>query len=712
MAKIRVYQLAKKYKLSSEALIKILVKEGITVKSHMSTVEEHVETLVEQHLNRIKADAKKEVKKKAKKQKVEKGQKPPRRRRQKKSEKKKEMDQKAVQESVKRTLAKLEVTRKSKRKRRKVEAEVVAEEENVLHIPELSTVAEVAEKFDVDPTELIQKCMGLGLMVTINQRLDADTILMLADDYGYSIEFVETYGHELMKERKAISAERMVSRPPVVTIMGHVDHGKTSLLDRIRDSNIIAGEKGGITQHIGAYVVEVEGKKITFIDTPGHEAFTAMRSRGAQVTDIVILIVAADDGVMPQTVEAINHAKAADVPIIVAINKIDLPNANPEKVKQDLIRQNIILEEYGGNVMGAEISARTGEGVDKLLEMILTQAEVMELKADPEAPVRGVVLEAKKEQGRGIACTVLIQQGALRVGDFFITGNYAGKVRAMLNERDQKIEIAPPSTPAVVLGSTGVPQAGDLFIQVDDERVAKEIASKRQQRQREIERRLVQRVTLEDLYKQIKEGELKKFNLIVKADTDGSVGAVVDSLLNMENEEIQVDVIHKGVGLINESDVLLASASNAVVIGFHVGIAAKAARLAKEEKVDVRFYDVIYQVLDDVKAAMIGRLEPEIVEKELGIAEVRQVFKITKVGAIAGCYVQSGLVRRNALVRVIRDDETIFKGVITSLKRFKDDVKEVQAGFECGIGIENFEGLEEGDILEVYVEEVKSKVAD
>lgn len=709
MAKIRVYQLAKKYQLSSEALIKILVKEGITVKSHMSTVDEHVEDLIKQHINRIKADAKKEVKKKQKAERPVRGQKAQRRKRPRKSEKRKEMDQKAVQESVKRTLAKLEITRKSRRRKRKTETAEIIEQANVVRLPEFSTVAEFAEQLEVDPTELIQKCMELGLMVTINQRLDADTMVMLADEYGYEVDFADTYGQEIGKQTAEISPERMVPRPPVVTIMGHVDHGKTSLLDRIRKSNIIAGEKGGITQHIGAYEVELEGGKITFIDTPGHEAFTAMRSRGAQVTDIVVLIIAADDGVMPQTVEAINHSRAADVPIIVAINKIDIPNANPEKVKQDLIKHNIILEEYGGNVMSAEISAKTGEGVDRLLEMILLQAEMMELKADAEAPVRGVVLEARKEPGRGIICTVLIQQGTLRVGDVFITGNYYGKVRAILDGRGQRVSEALPSTPAVVLGCNGLPQAGDLFLEVDDEKTAKELALKRQLRQREVERTVAQRVTLEDLYRQIQEGEVKELNLIIKADTDGSVEALVDTLTTIEHEEVKVSVIHRGVGLVNESDVLLASASNAVIIGFNVQATTKAMELVKREHVDVRFYDVIYQVVDDVKQAMAGLLEPEVIEKELGTAEVRQVFDVSKIGKVAGCYVLSGVVQRNAIVRVKRGDEVLYKGPISSLKRFKDDVKEVQAGFECGIAIDGFNELQEGDILEIYVEEEKAK---
>ena len=709
MAKIRVYELARKYQISSEALIKILVKEGFTVKSHMSTVEEHAELLIEQHLSRVKAATKKEVRKKGKKEKPAKPPRPAHPRKEKKPEKRKEADQKAVKESVKRTLAKLDFTRKTRRRKHREEAVAVVEEANVIRLPEFSTVAELAEQLKIDPAEIIQKCLGLGLMVTINQRLNPDTIVMIADDSGYKVEFTESYGHELLREKRKMKPERMQGRAPVVTIMGHVDHGKTSLLDAIRKSNIIAGEKGGITQHIGAYEVDTGRGRITFIDTPGHEAFTAMRARGAQVTDIVILVVAADDGIMPQTIEAINHARAADVPIIVATNKIDLPNASPELVKRELLKQNIVLEEYGGNVMGVEISAKMGRNIDRLLEMILFQAEMIDLKADADAPVRGVVLEARKEEGRGNVCTVLIQQGTLRVGNVFIAGNYYGHVRALLNERDKKIESAPPSTPVVVLGCTGVPNAGENFVQVEDDRTAREISFKRQQYQREKDRHIVQRITLDDLYKQIKEGAVKELNIIIKADMDGSVGALVDSLSSVDSKEVKIKILHKGVGVINESDVLLASASNAVVIGFHVNATPKANQLARYEKVDVRYYDIIYQAIDDIKAAMAGLLEPVVSERDIGEAEVRQVFKVSKVGAIAGCHVQSGSITRNAKVRVKRGNEIIHQGAISSLKRFKDDVKEVQAGFECGIGIVGFDDFREGDLLEAYVEEVHAQ---
>jgi translation initiation factor IF-2 len=709
--KIRVYELARKYAISSEALIKILVKDGFAVKSHMSTVDQKAELLIEQHLSRVKAATKKEVKKRGPKEKPAKPHppRPPRPRKEKKVEKRKEADQKAVKESVKRTLAKLDITRKTRRRKHREDVVPVVEERNVIHLPEFSTVAELAEQLKVDPVEVIQKCLGLGLMVTMNQRLNSDAIAMIADDYGFAVEFTESYGGELLREKRKAVPERLQGRPPVVTIMGHVDHGKTSLLDAIRKSNLIAGEKGGITQHIGAYEVETGRGKITFIDTPGHEAFTAMRARGAQVTDIVVLVVAADDGIMPQTIEAINHARAADVPMIIAINKIDLPNANIERVKRGILKENIVLEEYGGNVMGVEIAAKSGKNVDRLLEMILFQAEMMDLKADADAPVRGVVLEARKEEGRGNVVTVLIQQGTLRIGDIFIAGNYYGHVRALLNERDKKIESAPPSTPVVVLGSMGLPNAGENFVQVEDDRTAREISSKRQQYQREKDRRVVNRITLDDLYKQIKEGAVKELNIIIKADMDGSVGALVDSLSSIDSSEVKIQIIHKGVGAINEGDVLLASASNAVVIGFHATATPRAAQLAKFEKVDVRHYDIIYQAIDDIKAAMSGLLEPTIVEQDTGVAEVRQVFAVSKVGAIAGCYVKSGTIARNAKVRVKRGNDILHTGAISSLKRFKDDVKEVQAGFECGIGVSGFSDFKEGDLLEAFVEEAKSK---
>lgn len=708
MSKIRVYELAKKYGVTSKDVIKILVKEGIMVKSHMSTVDEQVESLVKHHLQSMKSEKKPSGKKKAKPGRKTAGKK---KKPLKKKKEKKDSDQKAVRESVRRTLAKLDIAKKSKRSgRKKKKKQETVEEENVIKLPEYATISEMAEKLEVDPTEIIRKCMDLGMMVTINQRIDSDAMSLIADEYGFEIEFADVAEEDLIKrEQKQIDPDRMVTRPPVVTIMGHVDHGKTSLLDTIRESNMVAGEKGGITQHIGAYVVDVDGRGISFVDTPGHEAFTAMRARGAEITDIVVLIVAADDGVMSQTVEAINHARAADVPIVVAINKIDLPNADINKVKRELLEHKVVLEEYGGDVMAAEICATTGEGVDRILEMILLQAEMKDLKADPEAMVQGVVIEAEKEKGRGIICTVLIQQGTLKVSDYYIVGNYSGRVKAMMDERGNKIDEAPPSTPVVVMGTRGVPQAGDMFFQVEEEKSARQIAKKRQQVERERERRTESNITLEDLYDQIQSGKVKELLLVIKADTDGSVEALVDSLQSLDTEEVKIEVIHTGVGMINESDILLASASNAIVIGFHETVAPNASKLAKSENVDIRLYDVIYKAIDDMKAAMSGLLEPEIVEKDIGEAEVRQVFHVSGVGLVAGSFVKSGEVRRNAFARVLRGDEIIFEGKIDSLKRFKEDVGVVQSGYECGIGIEDYEDVEEGDVLQVFVKEEKSR---
>ena len=708
MSKIRVYELAKKYGVTSKDVIKILVKEGIMVKSHMSTVDEQVESLVKHHLQSMKSEKKPSGKKKAKPGRKTAGKK---KKPLKKKKEKKDSDQKAVRESVRRTLAKLDIAKKSKRSgRKKKKKQETVEEENVIKLPEYATISEMAEKLEVDPTEIIRKCMDLGMMVTINQRIDSDAMSLIADEYGFEIEFADVAEEDLIKrEQKQIDPDRMVTRPPVVTIMGHVDHGKTSLLDTIRESNMVAGEKGGITQHIGAYVVDVDGRGISFVDTPGHEAFTAMRARGAEITDIVVLIVAADDGVMSQTVEAINHARAADVPIVVAINKIDLPNADINKVKRELLEHKVVLEEYGGDVMAAEICATTGEGVDRILEMILLQAEMKDLKADPEAMVQGVVIEAEKEKGRGIICTVLIQQGTLKVSDYYIVGNYSGRVKAMMDERGNKIDEAPPSTPVVVMGTRGVPQAGDMFFQVEEEKSARQIAKKRQQVERERERRTESNITLEDLYDQIQSGKVKELLLVIKADTDGSVEALVDSLQSLDTEEVKIEVIHTGVGINNESDILLASASNAIVIGFHETVAPNASKLAKSENVDIRLYDVIYKAIDDMKAAMSGLLEPEIVEKDIGEAEVRQVFHVSGVGLVAGSFVKSGEVRRNAFARVLRGDEIIFEGKIDSLKRFKEDVGVVQSGYECGIGIEDYEDVEEGDVLQVFVKEEKSR---
>ncbi len=616
------------------------------------------------------------------------------------------IDEKEIEASIKETLAKMSETPKRKRRKKEKDVEeVIEEEENVIRTTEFTSVAELANLMDVEASEVIQACISLGLMVTINQRLDRDTILMVADEFDYDVKFLTEYGEEHAEEMEEEEEDEALlePRPPVVTIMGHVDHGKTSLLDYIRESNIIAGESGGITQHIGAYEVTLGEKKIAFLDTPGHEAFTAMRARGAQATDIVILVVAADDDVMPQTIEAINHARAAGVPIVVAINKIDKPNANPDFIKQKLSEKNILVEAWGGKVQSAEVSAKTGEGIDHLLEIILLEAEILELKANPTGHARAVLIEARMDKGRGVVGTVLVQKGTLNIGDSFIAGKHNGRVRAMFNERNHSIDEAPPSTPVQILGFNGMPQAGDILTVVDSEQEAREISFKRQQLSREQSFRQLRRLTLDQISKRIAEGYVRELSVIIKADVDGSMEAISDSLMELgKEEEVAVRIIHKGVGTITESDVLLAEASQAVILGFHVSPNAQAKELAQKEKIDIRLYKVIYDIVNDVKLALSGLLEPEISEEVVGSVEVREVFKASKIGLIAGCYVLSGKITRNTQARVIRDDKVIHEGKIASLKRFKDDVKEVASGYECGITLEDFKDIQAGDILEVY----------
>jgi translation initiation factor IF-2 len=557
---------------------------------------------------------------------------------------------------------------------------------------------------------VIAACLRLGIMANINRRLDRDSIMAVADEFGFAVDFVSEIGEEL--DAAVPEAEALETRAPVVTVMGHVDHGKTSLLDYIRKANVIAGEAGGITQHIGAYEVRLpDGHRITFLDTPGHEAFTAMRARGAQVTDIVILVVAADDKVMPQTVEAIDHARAANVPIIVAINKIDLPGANVDGVRQELSQHNILVEEWGGNVIAVPISAKKGTNVEKLLEMILLQSEVLELKADPHKAARGVIVEARVERGRGIVATVLVQKGTLRVGDAFVAGSKSGKVRALQNERGQKVDAAGPSSPVEVLGWAEPPQAGDTFAVVSDEREARELAGKRAMLLREQELRQRSHVTLTDLFSQMKEGKVSELLVVLKGDVDGSVEALQDTLTKLSTSEIKLRVIHRGVGQITESDVLLAAASNAVIIGFHVKADPKATELAAKEKVDVRIYDIIYQAVENVKDAMAGLLTPEIRESVQGQAEVRKIFRTSKAGVVAGCMVLSGNIQRNSRTRLLRGGAQVWDGKIESLKRFKDDVREVAAGFECGISLEGRDDIQEQDVIEAYaLEEVARKL--
>lgn len=581
----------------------------------------------------------------------------------------------------------------------------------VLKFQEGTTVREFAELIGQKLSEVIKKFMELGYMQTINQPVDQDAAQIVAESFGIKIEPTRVESVEAILEEE-VDASKLRPRPPVVTIMGHVDHGKTTLLDAIRQTKIAEMEAGGITQHIGAYKVSLKDKDIVFLDTPGHEAFTMMRARGAKVTDIVVLVVAADDGVMPQTIEAINHARAGNVPIVVAINKIDKPEADVMKVRNELAKHGIIPEEWGGQNIVVEVSAKQRKGIEHLLEMILLQSEVMELKADYHKPARGTIIEAKLDRGRGPVATVIVNSGTLKVGDVFLAGTLAGRVRALIDDSGRRVESAEPSTPVEVIGFPDIPQAGDIFVVIDDERKARQIAMSRQEKQKALEATKVRRLTLDGLYEKIKEGEIKELNLIIKADTQGSTEAVKDALEGLSHPQVKVKVIHAAVGGINESDVMLAAASNAVIIGFNTRPDTKAYTLAEREGVDIRRYNVIYEVIEDVKKALEGLLEPTITEKILGRAEVRQLFHISKVGTVAGCYVLDGVITRTSSgIRVIRDNIVVYDSKIASLKRFKDDVREVQAGYECGILIENFNDVKVGDILEDYlVEEVAAKL--
>ncbi len=580
----------------------------------------------------------------------------------------------------------------------------------IIKISETITIGELAKRMGIKANDLIKAMMKLGSMVTINHVLDHDAAVLLASDYGYEVENVAVDLDEIL-EFTPDSPELLQERPPVVTIMGHVDHGKTSLLDAIREANVISGEAGGITQHIGAYDVELHGRKITFLDTPGHEAFTAMRARGAKVTDIVILVVAADDGVMPQTKEAINHAKAAGVPIIVAINKIDKPDARPEKVKQELTEHGIVSSEWGGDITMVEVSAKKRLNLEELLEMILLQADLMELKANPDKSAKGTIVEGKLDRGRGPVATVLVQEGTLKTGDYCVVGVHSGRVRAMQNDRGERVHTAGPAMPVEVVGLPGVPDAGDIFVAMKDEKQAKEIATLRQIKQREQELAKHAKMSLEQLYEKIQKGEVKDLNVIVKADVQGSVEAVAESLRKLSTEAVRLNVIHTAVGAITETDVNLATASNAIIIGFSIRPEVKAQAMAEKEGVDIRLYNVIYDAVDDVKKAMEGLLEPIFKEKYLGRAEIREVFSVPKVGNIAGSYIQDGKIIRNAQVRLLRDNVVVFQGKLATLRRFKDDVKEVSYGYECGIGLENYNDIKTGDIIEAFeMEKVAAKL--
>jgi len=624
--------------------------------------------------------------------------------------KKKKVDQAEVDRQLKQTMAELDGGRGKKRRKKgggQAEEEVPVDT-SVLKLTEFITVQELAEKLQVRSQELIGKLFGLGIMATMNQRLEKDHIEMLAAEFEREVEFLSEYGEEVL-EQVEVKEEDLAARPPVVTVMGHVDHGKTSLLDNIRKTNVISGEAGGITQHIGAYTVQTKGGPITFLDTPGHAAFTAMRARGAQVTDIVILIVAANDGVMPQTVEAISHAKAAGVPLIVAINKIDVPDAKPDRVKQELLQHGITVEQFGGQDLCAEISAKQGIGIDQLLEMIHLQAEVLELKASPKGPARGTVIEAKKEPGRGVVFTVLIDQGTLKVGDTFLVGMTDGKVRAILDERGQAMEEVKPGEPCEVLGAHDVPQAGDRFYVLESEREARELAAKRRSLQRQ--QQLTgpkQVIDLENLAEMMTTGDLKELPIIIKGDVAGSVEALADQLMELNTEEVQVNIVYKAVGAVSESDVLLAANTGAMIIGFHMRPGSSIRELAKKHHVTIEVFDIIYEAVDTLKKAMAGLLGSIQREVSTGRAEVRQVFTIPKTGQVAGSMVLDGVIKRNSMARLVRDEVVVFEGKVNSLKRFKDDVKEVAAGYECGIGLENFYDIQVGDTLEAYeIEEIE-----
>ncbi|ABZ84847.1 translation initiation factor if-2 [Heliomicrobium modesticaldum Ice1] len=601
---------------------------------------------------------------------------------------------------------------RSQSKGKKNVRQIEAEAPKHILIDESVTVLELSQAMGKTVTDIIKKLMQLGVLATINQEIDADTASILAADWGITVEVRKSVtAEEILAEEPEETDENLIHRPPVVTVMGHVDHGKTSLLDAIRETNVIASEAGGITQHIGAYQVEIDGKKITFLDTPGHEAFTAMRARGAQVTDIAILVVAADDGVMPQTVEAINHAKAAGVPIVVAINKIDKPDANPDRVKQELTEYGLVVEEWGGDTIAVPVSAKARQNIDQLLEMILLVAEVQDLKANPERAARGTVIEAQLDKGRGPVATVLVQKGTLNIGDVIVAGTAVGKVRAMIDDKGRRVKKAEPSMPVEVLGLSDVPQAGDTFSVVTEEKLAKQVISERVNKRKEEEQKRTSKVSLDDLFKQIKEGQVKDLNVIVKADVQGSVEALKGALERLSTDEVRVNCVHGGVGAITETDVMLAAASNAIIIGFNVRPDANSRKAAEAQQVDIRLYRVIYDATEDIKAAMSGMLEPEEKEVVQGHAEVRATFKVPKAGTIAGCYVLDGKVTRNAEVRVIRDGIVIHEGKLDSLKRFKDDVKEVAEGYECGIGIENFNDIREHDTLEFFIiEKVQRKI--
>jgi translation initiation factor IF-2 len=713
MAKVRIHELAKELKMNSKDLVVRLRQMGYTVKNHMSTIEEKDIIAIRK---RLRPDGRKDKKgKNAAPQKPAEDAEAKEKDFRKRAQQRKEELRQKKEQNKRKIMAKVETPFRSrtKRKRKDYQRTVSADTEpKKIIIEDKITVQELANYLHVNGSEVIIKLIDLGVMASLNQVIDSETATLVASEFGVDVEVQdEVVELEAALDDEPDRPENMRSRPPVITVMGHVDHGKTSLLDYIRHTDVTATEAGGITQHIGAYQIEVKGKKITFLDTPGHEAFTTMRARGAQATDIAVLVVAADDGVMPQTVEAINHAKAAGVPIVVAINKMDKPGANPDIVKQQLTEYGLVAEEWGGTTICVPVSAKKGTGIDQLLEMLLLVAEMEELKANPKSLARGIVIEAELDKGRGPVATVLIQKGTLHIGDQILVGTSSGKVRAMHDFKGRRIDQALPGVPVEILGLSQVPAAGDFLYAVYEEKLARQIAEKRYEKKRQIENVIPEKVTLEELFKQIKEGKVKELNLVVKADVRGSVEALIQALEKMGDQEVRINIIHSGVGAITETDVMLASASNALVIGFNVRPDVNAKKAAESQKVEIRLYRVIYEALDDLKAALEGLLEPIYKEVSVGRAEVRDLFHIPKVGMIAGCNILEGKAVRNNKARVIRDGVVIYEGVIDSLKRFKDDVREVAQGHDCGIGLDKFQDIKVGDILEIYqIEEIKREL--
>jgi len=734
MSKLRVYDFAKKYNIPSKEFVTILNKHNIPVKNHMSAltdqqVAEFEEKFdKEKYLTELESDNKKEVPKDNENQKSQSvskkeiqtpkvSQKAPQKNQKsqkntggnvpkKTEDKKRPVSANQGQQTKVRDHSKKEKTARSVYKRIKDEKKKTVQLNQVFEIPDILTVGELAEILELNATDIIKTLMLAGSMVNINQEIDYETAAIVAAEFGLEVEAIEIEDvvSKILEEYDDEETGNELLRPPVVTVMGHVDHGKTSLLDRIRKANVIAGEAGGITQHIGAYSVNIKKQAITFIDTPGHEAFTAMRSRGAQITDIAVLVVAADDGVMPQTIEAINHAKAAGVPILVAINKIDKPGANPDRVKQELTEYGLVVEEWGGETIAVLVSAKTGEGIDALLEMIILMSEVEELKADPSREARGTVIEAQVKRGKGPVASLLVQQGTLHVGDCILTGITYGKIKAMIDDKGKRLKKAGPSTPVEISGLSDIPIAGDDFIVLENEKEARQLAEKRKDMQKG-ERQRRSNISLDDLFSQIQDGNIQDVNIIIKADVQGSIEAIKQSLEKLDNESVRINVIHGAVGAINETDVMLAATSNAIVIGFNVRPDKNAVKLAETEDVDIRLYRVIYDAVEDIKKAMEGMLAPEFREKVMGNAEVREVFKIPSIGTIAGTYITDGKINRNDDVRIIRDGIVVFEGKIASMRRFKDDVKEVNSGYECGIGIEKYNDLKVGDNIEAFTME-------